>query len=208
MAKYEHGILGPFRGKLGTVIGVTIRGQHVMKGLGPIRIDKPTDAQKVVRSKLSVMSDFLNPLKDILTIGFVKKKNSITSFNQAMRINLEAGVIDETSAFTIDYAKIILSSGSLHGVFRADFAFGGPDQVKFEWDRYPGSNPNDNVRLVLYSPQLHKHYIIRKSICRSALQYVAEVPQIFGSTELYGWMLFSNGKDVSNTIYLGSISIG
>ena len=208
MAKYDQGILGPFRGKLGTVIGVTIRGQHVMKGLGPIRIDKPTDAQKIVRTKLSVMSDFLTPLKDILTIGFVKKRNSLTSFNQAMRTNLKAGVIDDTSEFALDYAKVVLSSGSLPGVFRAEFAFQDPDQVKFQWDRYPGSNPNDNVRLLLYSPQLHKHYIIRKSISRSALQYVAEVPQSLANTELHGWMLFSNGKDVSNTIYLGSISKG
>ena len=60
MGTYNKGILGPFSGKVGTVVGANWRGKDVMRSL-PKKTDRtPTQTQLLQREKFTAVSNFLN----------------------------------------------------------------------------------------------------------------------------------------------------
>ena len=69
MAKFHHGINGPFSGKLGTVVGATWKGIPYMRSL-PIRTAKATAGEKANRARFTIAQQWLSPLLDFVRVGF------------------------------------------------------------------------------------------------------------------------------------------
>lgn len=61
MGTYNKGILGPFRGKVGSVIGYSWRGKDLMRGLPKESTSEATDAQLEQRAKFRTVIKFLTP---------------------------------------------------------------------------------------------------------------------------------------------------
>jgi hypothetical protein len=112
MAIYNNGILGPFSGTVGSIVGSSWRGIPVIRSK-PVR--KKTGLsilQEQQIAKFSLMTKFLRPLTDLLNQTFQKPAVGMTCFNQAFSLNYPA-ITGDYPAIGIDYSRIILSKGRL-----------------------------------------------------------------------------------------------
>ena len=207
MARYFEGINGPFMGKVGKVIGTTYKGKPIMKGLGDLRVDHPTDAQLLSRARLSMMTIFLTRISTVLQIGFPAKGREITSVNKAMKINMKTALNFSAPAAEINYPELQIAKGTLPGSYKPGIQAAGNFQVRFFWDHFPMSNPNDLITILCYCPALNTSHRFINTAKRSALEFLANFGEAFLDKEIHSWILFSNGIIASNSIYLGKITV-
>lgn len=111
MAKLEQGILGPFRGKVGTVVGYLWRGRHVVRGYRK-EINYPnTENQRLERDWFVGMVRFAATARRALLLGLREKaaQEQMTEGNVFVKMNKGCfGRVEETVA----YEGIRIASGS------------------------------------------------------------------------------------------------
>ena len=76
MAKLEQGILGPFRGKVGTVVGYLWRGRHVVRAYRR-EVNYPnTDRQQAERAWFVEMVRFAATARQALLLGLRERASA------------------------------------------------------------------------------------------------------------------------------------
>ena len=89
MAKLEQGILGPFRGKVGTVVGYLWRGRHVVRGYRR-EINYPnTKNQQAERDWFVSMVRFAATARQALLLGLRERaaRDQMTEGNAFVKMN-------------------------------------------------------------------------------------------------------------------------
>jgi len=89
MAKLEQGILGPFRGKVGTVVGYLWRGRHVVRGYRR-EINYPnTESQQAERDWFVSMVRFAATARQALLLGLRERaaRDQMTEGNAFVKMN-------------------------------------------------------------------------------------------------------------------------
>lgn len=119
MAKYNQGILGPFSGKVGPVVGSTWKGRQVMKGR-PYPKKKVTASvlQAMVQQRLRVISEFLRPLGGFISTGmrFAAKAAAITPRNYATKRNMENAMNLSSNTWSVVPSAVEISAGNFGNV--------------------------------------------------------------------------------------------
>jgi len=210
MGTYKKGILSPFRGKIGTVIGSVWNGIFHMKSLPDITPNrKPTTAQLNQQIVFALITGFLKPLKRVLEIGYQSFTKGVTPVNAATGYHLKFAVTGTAPNYEVDYPKVILSVGDLEAPQEPGItATAGTAKVVFDWGALVDpevGNLTDRATFVAYNPTLKKYTTIRNVIARSALTYPLQLPAAWIGHEAHFWMAFTSldGKVVSNSAYVG-----
>jgi hypothetical protein len=112
MAIYTNGILGPFSGTVGSVVGSSWKGIQVIRSKPVRKKTALTILQEQQIARFSLMTKFLRPLTDLLNQTFQKPAVGMTCSNRAFSLNYPA-ISGEWPAIGIDYPRIILSKGRL-----------------------------------------------------------------------------------------------
>ena len=76
MAKYLSTTFGKISGKHGTAVAAVVNGESVLKIFTPPS-DRKTTGQLAQRSKFALVFSALNPLRNIITVGFGKSGDII-----------------------------------------------------------------------------------------------------------------------------------
>ena len=215
MAKIEQGILGPFRGTVGTVIGYRWRDRWCMRARPSHYNDRRSEAQLEQRSRFKAMIQFASPATPLLRIGLRAwaAEHGLTEGNAFLRLNHEcfggmAGIssitrLSRLSSDTsdIDYPRLRFSQGSLPGVQGADYERRGDGSVAVRWARGLGRG-DDRVHVYAYCPAAGTGLAVATAERRQrGAQFV--LPADFAGEEVHFW-LFADGGDgkVSNTLYI------
>ena len=105
MSQYNQGILGPFSGKVGTVVGSFWKGRFVMRGRPTHMTNPNTAAQQAQRARFSLVSATLAPMRPVINIGFAVRADvdNVTPVNVAMQVNMEQAVIGSGTSVSIDW---------------------------------------------------------------------------------------------------------
>lgn len=124
MAKLEQGILGPFRGKVGTVVGYTWRGMACVRAYRK-EINYPnTEHQQAEREWFVSMVRFAARARQALLLGLHERaaREQMTEGNLFVKINKHRFHLNPNkstnyinpikSIETIDYNQIVISSGA------------------------------------------------------------------------------------------------
>jgi len=112
MATYNNGILGPFSGKIGNVVGSSWNGIPVIKAK-PVRKNFEVSAlQQLQRARFQLIMNFLQPLTELLNQTFKKSAVGMSCLNKALSENRHA-VSGDYPAMAIDFPKIVMSKGKL-----------------------------------------------------------------------------------------------
>lgn len=154
MSTIKQGILGPFSGKVGTVIGGSWNGIAYMRGIAASINNPRTPAQLDQRAKFSTVIKFLRPLTAFLRFGFRSQAVRMSGFNAAMAYNLKNAISGTYPAYEIDYSKALVSRGSLPGALNPGAVAGATGQINFTWDDNSldtNSMPDDKAVLVIYN---------------------------------------------------------
>lgn len=215
MGKYLKGILGPFSGLVGTVVGASWNGVEVLRSRPKKSSKAPTTAQLKQRETFALVSDFLGELQDVINVGFQAYHKGQTPYNAAFKLNIEKAVTGVYPAIVIDYPEVELSKGNLLEVPFIAMATTEDAQLDLSWvNNADSANPDDTngsdkLTVVAYNPA-RKQLAKRKGVAlRSAQLYDMPVPAMWSGDEVYVWAFFvkANGKQVSNSSYVGMAEV-
>jgi hypothetical protein len=209
MGKIAQGVLGGFSGKVGNIVGGTWKGIDYMR-IKPANVSNPkTQGQLDQRSKFSTVLRFLQPLTDFLKVGFKLYAIKMTQFNSAMSYNLNNAITGTYPNFTIDYTKVLVSRGSLVGAAAASSSAG---VVEFSWTDNSGSGnalATDKALLVVYNATKGYAVYDTAGASRATQAQNLTVPSDFSgdSVEAFIGFVSEDGKEVANSVYIGSVTV-
>ena len=160
MAKLDMGILGPFRGKVGTVVGYVWRGRAVMRGYQR-HINYPdTASQQAERQWFIGMVRFAAAARQALLLGLRARagREQMTEGNAFVKLN--KGCFGRTQApisdgyESIDYERITLAEGPAAPVRFTGAAVDGRGVLSVDYERnsMPGrAKAADRVYIYVYN---------------------------------------------------------
>ena len=208
MGIYVNGILGPFSGKLGNVIGSSWRSTDYMRSLPTPSSGKVASAkQTLVRKRFAMAVEFINPLRDLVNLSFLVKKGSKKSgFDIAIAQIIDSIEITEGD-LNIVYEKIQLAQGSLSPA-EVIFSTAEDGQRSFIWKpkiSIGTAEGNDIVYIVMYSSE-KKDYFVFSDMKRSDGMRDIGLDEV-GKGSFHVWT-FTSTHDCtrfSNSVYNGTL---
>ncbi|RZK76798.1 MAG: hypothetical protein EOO85_10420 [Pedobacter sp.] len=212
MGKYKKGILGYFRGKVGTVIGSIWKGINYMKSLPDVSNSEPTPAQLAVRLKFALVIEFLSDIKGLINIGYQKFNKGITPMNAATSYHLKSAVLGISPNLALDYTKVIISVGDLEELNAVGVMSAPDSELIFSWNSdlpLQYGAPTDMVTFLVYAKTLNRYVQVIKVVPRSALTYTLTVPADFYETSVICYIMLTSadGKECSTSQIGGTVTV-
>jgi hypothetical protein len=213
MGTYKKGVLGPFSGKVGTVIGSTWNGIEYMRSLPKASTKAATDLQLTQRTKFGFANGFLGPISSLLNQGFKSQAVGKTGFNMASSHLISECITGVYPDFDIDYAKVLFSKGALEGAWSAGVTSSLVGQIELNWDDNSGfgtAKPTDKMVALIYNPAKSKFvYTLENGAVRSAGSDIISMPAQFAGDTVHVWIAFmkSDKTSFSTSIYVGEIEL-
>ena len=216
MAKIEQGILGPFRGTVGTVIGYRWRDRWCMRARPSHYHDRRSEAQLQQRGRFKAMIQFASPATPLLRIGLRAwaAEHGLTEGNAFLRLNhgcftSVASITSMTSMASmtsatsgIDFPRLRFSWGSLPGLTGGVARRVDGTTVSVGWERGLGRGA-DHVHIYAYCPAAGWGLAVADA-ARGAKQAQFTLPQEFAGEEVHLWAFAVNAEGVASaTCYLG-----
>ncbi len=113
MGAISKGILGPFSGTVGTVIGGSWKGISYMRSQPtPKKNRVPSPKQLDQQARFATVVEFLRPMTQLVAVGF-KTPLQMTGFNSAVSFTLKNAVTGSYPAYSIAYDAVLVSRGDL-----------------------------------------------------------------------------------------------
>jgi len=212
MAIISQGILGGISGKIGNVVGGSWKGIDYLR-IMPASIANPkTPAQVDQRSKFVTVIKFLQPMVDFIRVGFKLYAVKMTQFNNAMSYNLKNAITGTYPDYAIDYSKALVSRGSLAGATGAAVASVSATEMNLSWSDNTGTGgalATDKSLLLAYDTSTGTVVYNTAGAARSIGAETLAVPtELAGSTfETFLGFISEDGSQVSNSVYLGSVTL-
>ena len=212
MGTYNKGILGPFSGKVGTVVGASWRGKDVLRSLPRQGSRTPSEVQMLQRLKFLTVNQFLTPINPVLGKFYGSNNGDKTRINQAMSYHLKEAVTFIDPIFVMDYMKVQISKGDLLGVQTPTVVAVGGNEVKYSWDDNSGqgqASATDVLLVVIYAPSTNLYFYTFAAAQRSANSATIILPTFFNGVEVQSWIAFtsSDEKLYSTSVYMGAITV-
>jgi len=207
MSTFNQGILGPFSGKVGTVIGGSWKGISYMRGIAASVSNPRTPAQLNQRAKFSTAIKFLQPLTSFLRIGFKNDAVKMSAFNAAMSYTVKNALTGTYPAFTIDYSKVYVSQGNLPGALNPTTVSATAGAVQFTWEDNSwetDASAEDQAVMVVYNPARQAAVSVIGGITRAVGAQTITLPDSFAGDEVQCYIAFINANQsvISNSQYV------
>ncbi|MGL2967117.1 DUF6266 family protein [Flavobacterium sp. XGLA_31] len=212
MGTYNKGILGPFSGKVGTVVGASWRGKDVMRSL-PKKTDRtPTDTQLLQREKFTAVSNFLTPISPVISKYYGPGSGELTRRNQAMSYHMKDAVTYVDPDFVMDYMKVQIAKGDLLGVQNPAVTSPDPHGLKYTWDDNSGQGSaveTDVLVVVVYAPTTGLYYFTLNGGTRGTGAANITLPTFFSGVEVQSWITFvaADEKSYATSVYMGAVTV-
>lgn len=212
MATYEKGILGPFIGKVGTVVGTVWRGKYIIKSLPKKPTGIPTDLQVLQRDKFALGVHFITPIKSVLDRFFGQKMGVKSRFNLAASYHIKEAIVVNNDLLEIVYPKVLVAKGPLLGLQNFVVTAMADNKLKITWldnSAQAMAKPTDELLVVLHAPEVGTFEVFESMATRAAGEVTLTVTNEFEGMDVYGWAAFTqpHNKQASTSTYLGMVTI-
>lgn len=150
MATVVEGILGGFRGKIGTVVGVSNGGTFYMRSL-PRKRKKAGSTELLNQARFKAVIDHLEPIKPLVKAGFKGYYTKTGGHRAAFSYNRKHAIGGEGEEVYIVPELFRFSGGDLPGAADPLVTLNN-DLLEFSWDPATdgaGSN-SDQVMVLVY----------------------------------------------------------
>jgi len=212
MAIISQGILGGVSGKIGNVIGGSWKGIDYLR-IMPASVANPkTPAQMDQRTKFVTVIKFLQPMVEFIRVGFKLYAVKMTQFNNAMSYNLHNAITGTYPDYTIDFSKALVSRGSLTGATDASVASLSATSMELSWSDNSGTGAalaTDKSLLLAYHTDTGTVVYNTAGASRTTGVHALTVPsELSGGTfETFIGFISEDGSLVSNSVYVGSVTL-
>jgi len=212
MGTYNKGILGPFSGKVGTVVGASWRGKDILRSLPKKTGRTPSEIQLLQQQKFTAVSDFLTPIAPVLSRYFGSGSGDTTRRNQAMSYHMKNAVEYVDPDFVMLYNKVLISKGDLLGVQNPVVTASGGNGLKYDWINNSGqgeAKPNDQLVVVVYEPLSAQFYYVFNPGKRLDTTANVVLPSFFTGLEVQSWITFvsADEKAYATSVYMGVVVV-
>jgi len=170
-----------------------------------------TEAQQSQRLKFSIASRFLQPCRDFLRAGYKNYAIKKSAHNAAMSYTITNAITGTYPALNIDYPKVMLSRGALTTAANAHADFTG-GVVDITWDdnaTLGSAKPTDKALAIVVNPDngeaVYKIAGAKRSSCAEQLNIPMD--WIGDEVEVYLGFISEDGKEVLNSVYVGSVTV-
>jgi hypothetical protein len=154
----------------------------------------------------------LKPITGFLRVGYKKYAIKQTAFNAAMSYILNNAVTGSSSAdYSIDLAKVLVSRGNLTGALNGVATYTN-GVVTLNWADNSGSGnatATDKALIVVLNPTRAESVFDTGGSERGTISEDVNIPTdwVGDSVEVFLGFITADGKDVANSVYLGSVTI-
>ncbi|SFE98337.1 hypothetical protein SAMN05518672_113150 [Chitinophaga sp. CF118] len=212
MGTQLKGPLGPFIGKVGSIIGSIVKGRNIITSLHTKSNRPATEAQLNQRVKFGMVTGFLGYFGDLIEIGFQTHKIPGSAMNAAVAYNLKYAVTGVSPNFSINYPELSFSRGKLIGPKNSAIQALAGANIKFTWLANPAAlkltNPTDQLQILVYNPAKNEFATEVSAALRSDLTYTLQLPHDFSGDKVHCYMAFADIEGrVSDSLYAGSITL-
>ena len=213
MGVIKQGILGPFSGKVGTVVGAIWKGIGTIRAL-PASVSNPrTEGQVNQRTKFSAALEFLQPSLAFIQQGFRFYAKGMSAFNAAQSYVLKNAITGTAPNFTVDYATALVSRGKLEGV-----STGAASELALDltvtWadnQELGNARPDDKVMLLVYNPAKgESHIVLDDPAVRETATLTTTLPAHYSGDTVQVYLAFqaADGSMVSDSSRVAEVLVG
>ncbi|HVY74233.1 MAG TPA: DUF6266 family protein [Puia sp.] len=210
MGTINKGILGPFSGTVGTVIGGTWNGIPYMRSKPGPRKGAASAKQVEQHARFALMVKYLQPMAGLFALSFRDSAARMSGFNIAVRYNMGSALTGAYPDFAVDPTQVLVSRGPLPAMQAPAAASAVAGQIGFSWKNNAGSgnsSADDKAILVAYSSELHQVVFTTAGAARSAQADTLTTPEFSGKkVDTYVAFLAADGR-VSNSVYTGAVTV-
>lgn len=220
MARIKHGILGGVSGKIGNVVGGSWNGIDYLRTLQTDVKQPNTELQSTQRLKFKTVIRFLQPLNEVIRIGFKAWSVQMSAFNAAFSYNFHSALIgDSTTGYAMDYPHVLLSRGNLNGALNLAVVTNGPASIRFTWTDNADqgyAKASDSAFYAVINPEKQETVYLLNAAGRQAAEAIANLPVSWSGDTVHGYFGFfafnalmggGNKRSVSSSQYAGSLTV-
>ena len=204
MAKFLSSTFGKISGRHGTAVAATIKGETVIKVYTPPS-NPNTKKQQAQRLKFGMIANALRPLRAIITVGFGDKRG----YYQAASLALRDAISGTYPDFSINYAKLVLSSGSLPPSPATSISASGNMNVAVEWDKtvWSTGDASDPVYVAFLNPLTQMVIFAEAQAKRGDGAVTILLPAPWLGATLHAWLFFTSDDRKLSSVsqYLGTV---
>jgi hypothetical protein len=212
MGNLRNGLFGGFHGRIGNLVGYTLKGKHVIRTIG--KSSKPlTPARKANCEKMRVVNEILKPSIHAIRSGFrlVVAGTDKNEYNEAVSYNKKNALQGIYPDISLDYTKVLMSMGTLPVAVKPSISQ-NQEKITFNWeisDSPASEYHTDRTMLVIYFPDIKEtccqligaKRVEGKDVIVIGLEHINE------RMEAYISFAKDNGKAVSNSVHAGSLNL-
>lgn len=207
MAIIKNGILGGFSGKVGTVVGYTLKDQEVIRGLGEGRKAPFTEGELRNQTAFSTPQAWLQPITQFLRVGFKDYAKRYEGFNAAKSYLSKNAVKSDDAGFYIDPELALVSFGDMDLAETASAVSESPGTVTFRWSGGRCEH-DDRAMFMLYDIDAGSAEFDTAAVKRQLGAGVFTAEAFSGkSVHVYLAFVSEDRKRRSNSQYLGVIPV-
>ncbi|WP_342333312.1 DUF6266 family protein [Pedobacter sp. FW305-3-2-15-E-R2A2] len=214
MGKLINGIFGGFHGRIGNLVGYTLKGKYIVRKIG--KSAKPlTPGRKSNCQKMTVVNEILSPSLPVIRTGFrlAVAGTDKNEYNEAVSYNKKNAIQGEYPNISLDYTKVLVSMGDLPmAVNPVINQTSKPDEIEFNWEvaadlsiqRY-----NDRAMLMVYFPELKLTFYHLSGSKRVEGKDILRIDSDYAGERMEAYISFikDDGQRVSNSVYAGSLNL-
>jgi hypothetical protein len=211
MAKYDSGILGPFNGKLGNVVGSNWKGIDYMRSIGRRRRTKPpSPKQQVQMARFAFVAKFIKSMTALFKVTFKDYANDITEHNYVTRYTISNVLTGSYPNFAFNYSSSLVAQGSLPNVGNPSASNGGPGEIRWNWTDNSNNGlakAEDKAILVAYCEELNQCEFKLPGTMRQAAVDSLQV-NAFSGKQVQTWISFiAEDGNIATSIYTGAVNV-
>lgn len=211
MSVVQNPVTGRTSGKLANIVFSTWKGINVMKAK-PMPSNKPASLpQQEQRNKFKTAMRYARLLFVLISWSFSKLAVKKSSFNVWVSENI--GFMDPLTLNIVmsDISNLVFSSGSLFGLSETTMVHDNHTAIAITWDpAYMSSShlSTDKVSTVVYNESSDTFYTqVSGEDYSGGLQTTGVVGQLGDVCHLYAFVNKENFSDVSDSQYLGTLTL-
>ncbi|WP_342328853.1 DUF6266 family protein [Pedobacter sp. FW305-3-2-15-E-R2A2] len=211
MGTLRNGLFGGFHGRVGNLVGYTLKGKHVIRMIG--KSNKPlTPARKANCEKMKVVNEILKPSLSAIRVGFrlAVAGTDRNEYNEAVSYNKKNAVQGEYPNICLDYTKVLMSMGTLPGAVHPTVSQ-LEEKITFTWKKsdLPVSQyDTDRAMLVIYFPDLQESCCQLIGAKRVEGKDVITISSQHINKRMEAYISFAkqDGREISNSVHVGSLN--
>ena len=169
-----------------------------------------TPKQQEQRGKFATVFGFLKTIKPFIRIGYKEFTEEKSAYNAAMSYMLKKVVINSEKEITIDFNRVLVSTGSLMPVFEGT-ATASEGKIFFNWKDNSGmGNAEDTDITMVLAYNKDKGKAVYDTEAGSRQDEAAElmIPDEWQDDELIAYLSFrsADGSSVANSVRMTILS--